>query len=279
MNDEVHSKKEEIRVTPCDPHDSDPRCLILPSWAKWTFEWRNLSRTFLDPNQYGLGSELERCMELGYTVGDRDHELIEAPGGGGLIRVKKDLRRWFPAVLLRKHFTFAHPPGFAQNLDYRVHALVPKIAAFHRLGEKPISVAPSPVFSLDPIIGDRSVWFVAMGFDPRVTTACSGLWETRSIPGASVEPLAHEAAPAQEVFERIPGKQLLYKWYAIRHDALTETEHLAALLHLGLDVAGRTDGSLRAFHIFSPELKPGIEYPSATSWKGKVRRIRYVSDW
>src|SRR3954454_19836303 len=105
------------------------RYFIFPSWARLTFAWKELPDLFPCPKKYGLGPEMKKSAELGYSVSRDDHRFIDGPEGGGLIVAKRETRRCFPMQLMRTQYDFEPPPGFDHSIDYGIHILVPALRA------------------------------------------------------------------------------------------------------------------------------------------------------
>jgi hypothetical protein len=247
--------------------------------VRFHYGWDQLRRIFPFPESYGLGSEIQKFVELGYTVTEDDHTIIDGSEGGGLIVVRRDTRRWFPMVLLRTECTFQNPPGFSRPIDYGCYALVPRLTAAHRLGLEPIPSAPSPLFSVEDATTD-DFSSVAFAYDRHTPATSLSVENQLSRFGVRCEPLTKPPELVEESFMTLREEQLEYRWYRIQSASLDIRFVFAVVVYVGLELAAHENGALRLVHLFSSRFLPGIPLPSAGKWKQRLaRRIRIASDW
>lgn len=259
-------------------NESRKTYLVYPPGDPHRFKWKDLKDLFLSPKDYGIGRELEGLAKLGYTVDESDHELVDGPKGGGVIIAKRDTKRWFPSVLLRREYTWEIPPGFPRHRNYSCFALVPKIQPEHKLGIAPMPSASSPHFSVEPLAANLHP-FLTIGFSGEAASANDVISNSFPELGLSVKPVDNVPNALQTEFEPIRLKGLKYSWFQAEYGQLEFQAWLAANIYLGLSLA-RVDGvRLRKYHIFSPRFIAGVEYPTAREWTSTKGVIRKVSHW
>jgi len=264
---------------------------IYPPWASYSFAWPSLPHIFPFPEKYALGAgpvplavpgrwpaEMKKYADLGYSVSARDQRFIDGPEGGGLIAVSREVRRWFPMVLMIPQCNFVVPPGFDRHTDYGVVILVPNVRAAHRLGETAVPLAPSPLFSVEHIEGNALQAVFALGFDGKTTQVdVASICDFPAL-DIAIKPLA-DIEEYRDAFGGVEEKGRYYAWYRILYPGEDVRALTAVAIYIGLGVAARANGSLRTMHLFSTRFLAGMEYPSATRWQQSVRRIRKATDW
>jgi hypothetical protein len=254
--------------------------IVFPSWGTSCFSWRDLPRLFVSPASYGLGDEIEQLAAMGYSVAPADHTFVHGPFGGGLIVVKREIQRWFPAVLLRRVYDLRYPPGFVpRHQDYRCRILVPRIVPEHKLGFRKIPPSPAPLFSFEPSPGTQTS-DIAFAFEPKSSEGV-GLPRALDLPWGCLSLRDDAPAEANEAFGRIQNPRMTYFWYRFlkRAEGIEPREIVAAIIYLGLWFADQQGIKLRALHTFSSQFIEGLSYPSAALWSSSSKTIRLASDW
>ncbi len=267
--------------------NSDRYTLIYPPWAEYSFAWSELPQRFLSLKDYERSEqEIASLAEIGYTVAKDDHRFFSGPNGGGIIEIRRDLSRWFPAVMLRTEADLRNPPGSSRAEPQPYYALVPKLTPEHKLRLLPIPKAPSPLFSIEPIKGKR--WFVAAGMQKETMADPIQL---SGFPTLDVGALPLKEAPSEvlEALGKIEDrkrtakwfKALAYHWWEIRPGTVDRDPLLllTCIFYMGLQGAQLHSNSFRLMHIFAPELPNGAPCLSATKWHQAAAIIRYSTDW
>jgi hypothetical protein len=222
---------------------------------------------------------VSRLVSLGYSVKKEDHEFFAGLNGGGIILVKRDIGRWFPAALLRTDCAFRKPAGFPRHGDYGISVLAPKITAEHRLQLAVVPLAPCPFFSVEPIEKDNSYCLVAFGFTELDNRSMPILVEDFPDLGIRIERSEDVSALAGDAFPKICRERFVYQWYRI--DAAPNvhfSSKMAAFVYFGLDMVAKSHGRLVVAHLFSSRFIEGLDFPSAAKWTKPPARAKQTAD-
>jgi hypothetical protein len=258
---------------------------IYPSWASFSYKWKDLSIFLSDPlaTKYVPKRQVP-WTELGYSTVTDNFTLIDGPFGNGIVaqdcsKIADELngRRWLPKLVLMSEADICRLPGVSppNSERYRVVYLSPKQSDEVLLGLKKRVDDPMPYCSLEPLEGlEHSALLCvgrtgssALGEELKMLPLCLRAFQIKA------ELLAIDDCVVQEckhVHEFLSKWRLNGVWYFLDTSGLDAGLLLAIAAYLGGYLRSVVGSQIKSCHIITtlPEDYTAI----CTKWT--MKRLR-----